>query len=134
MANEINRAIEALADITSMQGRQISDLRESMQQSNQQLSDRIDQMGDRIEATVDRLGDKIDQLGTTLSGKIDDLAAQVSVLGDNITRLERTVDSLATDTREQHAIARSQSENVAQLVTLAQQQAQTVDRMLAVRG
>ena len=134
MANELNRAIEALADITSMQGRQISDLRESMQQSNQQLSDRIDQMGDRIEATVDRLGSKIDQLGSTLGGKIDDLAAQVSVLGDNITRLERTVDSLATETREQHAIARSQSENVAQLVALAQQQAQTVDRMLAVRG
>ena len=119
MANELNRAIEALADITSMQGRQISDLRESMQQSNQQLSDRIDQMGDRIEATVDRLGSKIDQLGTTLGGKIDDLAAQVSVLGDNITRLERTVDSLATDTREQHAIARSQSENVAELIKLA---------------
>ena len=115
MANEPNRAIEALADITSMQGRQISDLRESMQQSNQQLSDRIDQMGDRIEATVDKLG-----------GKIDDLAAQVSVLGDNITRLERTVDSLATDTREQHAIARSQSENVAELIKLA--------TALAVRG
>ena len=108
MSNELNRAIEALADITSMQGRQISDLRESMQQSNQQLSD-------RIEATVDKLG-----------GKIGDLAAQVSVLGDNITRLERTVDSLATDTREQHAIARSQSENVAELIKLA--------TALAVRG
>ena len=123
MANKLNRAIEALADITSMQGRQISDLRESMQQSNQQLSDRIDQMGDRIERGIDKLG-----------GKIDDLAAQNSILSDNITRLERTVDSLATDTRDQHAIARSQSENVAQLVALAQQQAQTVDRMLAVRG
>ena len=141
MANELNRAIEALADITSMQGRQISDLRESMQQSNQQLSDRIDQMGDRIEATVDRLGSKIDQMGDCiergidkLGGKIDDLVAQNSILSDNITRLERTVDSLATDTRDQHAIARSQSENVAQLVALAQQQAQTVDRMLAVRG
>ena len=133
MANELNRAIEALADVTSMQGRQISDLRESMQQSNQQLSDRIDQMGDRIEATVDRLGSKIDQMGdrieatvNKLGGKIDDLAAQVSVLGDNITRLERTVDSLATDTREQHAIARSQSENVAELIKLA--------TALAVRG
>ena len=62
MANELNRAIEALADITFMQGRQISDLRESMQQSNQQLSDRIDQMGDRIEATVDRLGSNLKTL------------------------------------------------------------------------
>ncbi|MBM0745616.1 hypothetical protein JOY44_29800 (plasmid) [Phormidium sp. CLA17] len=108
MANELNRAIQALADITSMQGRQISDLRESMQQSNQQLSDRIDQMGDR------------------LGSKIDDLAVQVGALTSAVLDQKRSVDGLVEESRSHNEAAKIQAENVANLIKV-------VDR-LAIRN
>ena len=108
MSNELNRAIEALADITSMQGRQISDLRESMQQSNQQLSDRIDQMGDR------------------LGSKIDDLAVQVGALTSAVLDQKRSVDGLVEESRSYNESAKIQAENVANLIKV-------VDR-LAIRN
>ena len=115
MANEINRAIQALADITSMQGTQINQLRESMQQSNQQLGDRIDQMGDRIERTVDRLG-----------SKIDDLAVQVGALTSAVLDQKRSVDGLIEESRSHNEAAKIQAENVANLIKV-------VDR-LAIRN
>jgi hypothetical protein len=108
MANEINRAIQALADITSMQGTQISQLRESMQQSNQQLSDRIDQMGDR------------------LGSKIDDLAVQVGALTSAVLDQKRSVDGLIEESRSHNEAAKIQAENVANLIKV-------VDR-LAIRN
>lgn len=75
-----------------------------------------------INASIDRLGLKIDGLGN----KVDGLTVQVGTLTEGITRLERTVEALAADTKEQHEIARSQSENVAELIKLA--------TALAVRG
>ena len=127
---QLDRTLDTLVDFADINRQALTRLTESMETGNRELNASIDRLGDRIDQMGDRIERGIDKLG----GKIDDLAAQNSILSDNITRLERTVNSLAADTREQHAIARSQSENVAQLVALAQQQAQTVDRMLAVRG
>lgn len=121
--SQLDRTLDTLVDFADLNRQALTRLTDLMEQSTRDVN-----------ASIDRLGDRIDQMGTTLGGKIDDLAAQNSILSDNITRLERTVEALASDTRDQHAIARSQSENVAQLVALAQQQAQTVDRLLAVRG
>jgi len=84
---------------------------------------------DRLGLKIDGLGDKVDGLTVqvgTLGDKVDDLAVQVGTLTEGITRLERIVEALAADTKEQHEIARSQSENVAELIKLA--------TALAVRG
>ena len=73
----------------------------------------------KTDESIDRLGDKIDGLAVqvgTLGNKVDDLAVQVGSLTEGITRLESTVEALAADTREQHAISRSQSEHIAQLI------------------
>ena len=102
--SQLDRTLDTLVDFADLNRQALTRLTESMETGNRELN-----------ASIDRLG-----------GKIDDLAAQNSILSDNITRLERTVEALASDTREQHAIARSQSENVAELIKLA--------TALAVRG
>ena len=114
--SQLDRTLDTLVDFADLNRQALTRLTDLMEQSSRDVN-----------ASIDRLGDRIDQMGTTLGGKIDDLAAQNSILSDNITRLERTVE-------RQAATADKNADAVAQLVALAQQQAQTVDRMLAVRG
>ena len=69
---------------------------------------------------TDQLNRSIEVLGS----KIDELAVQVGSLTETVSRVERAVE-------RQSAIADKQAENIAQLITLAQQQQATVDRLLA---
>ena len=120
---QLDRTLDTLVDFADINRQALTRLTESMETGNRELNASIDRLGDRIDQMGDRIERGIDKLG----GKIDDLAAQNSILSDNITRLERTVE-------RQAATADKNADAVAQLVALAQQQAQTVDRMLAVRG
>ncbi len=73
----------------------------------------------------------LDRSIANLGDKIDELAVQVSALTDTVTRLEG-------ETREHRQVSELQAQNiqslsvsVAQLISLAQQQQATVDRLLA---
>lgn len=83
---------------------------------------------------TDQLNHSIEVLGS----KIDELAVHVGSLSGTVSRVERSIELLASETREQRLVAEKQAENIqslsasiAQLIALAQQQQATVDRLLS---
>ncbi len=76
---------------------------------------------------VEQLNRSIANLGD----KIDELAVQIGSLTDTVTRVERTIEQLAQETRAQRLVAEKQAENIAQLIALAQQQQAMCDRLLS---
>ena len=81
---------------------------------------------------------ELDRSIQNLGDKIDELAVQVSSLTDTVSRVERNLDRQIEETRELRLVTQKQteniaqmSENIAQLIALAQQQQATVDRLLS---
>lgn len=80
----------------------------------------------------------LDRSIQNLGDKIDELAVQVSSLTNTVNRVERNLDRQIEETRELRLVTQKQteniaqmSENIAQLIALAQQQQATVDRLLS---
>lgn len=75
--------------------------------------------------------EQLDRSIANLGDKIDELAVQIGSLTDTVTRVERTIEQLAQETRAQRLVAEKQAENIAQLIALAQQQQAMCDRLLS---
>ena len=120
---QLDRTLDTLVDFADINRQALTRLTESMETGNRELNASIDRLGNRIDQMGDRIERGIDKLG----GKIDDLAAQISVLGDKIDRVATVTENQSVHIDKLLALAQQQQ-------TLAQQQAQTVDRLLAVRG
>lgn len=104
----LERAIASLADIVQLQS-----------QSIDRLSDRIEQSNDRTNAVIERL------------------TVQVGSFSSSIIELKALSRQILTAIEGERAIAMQQaqnierqSENIAELIALAKQQQQTVDRLL----
>lgn len=80
---------------------------------------------------VQRMSENLEQSQVQLTSRIDSLAIEVGELRASIQDQKKSIDGLIEESREQHKVAQAQSANVAQLIALAQQQQATVDRLLA---
>lgn len=107
---EKRSATDSLIEASMLQSQSIRDLRETIAQSNQQLSDRIEQSFASSNATIERLG-----------MKIDDLAVQVGNLTTAITDQKRAIDGLLEESRQNNETAKLQAQNVAELIKTVQQ-------------
>ena len=130
MANDINRAIQSLADITSMQGDQISRLRESQQQSNDQLREQVRESNQQLNASMEA-GNR------QLVSRIDDLAVKIGEQSQSIDRLTGTVDRMAGNidrlalSVDGHLrVAEQQALTAMELSKLVATQAATVNKLL----
>lgn len=134
---EKRSAIDSLIEASMLQSQSIRDLRETIAQSNQQLSDRIDQGFASTNATIDRLGMKIDDLAVQISNQsqsIGRLEKAIDRLSENIDRmnsnLEQRLNQLVQSVDGHLRVSQAQTVNVSELAKLVATQAATVNRLL----
>jgi len=137
MANDINRAIQSLADITSMQGDQISRLRESQQQSNDQLREQVRESNQQLNASMEagnrQLVSRIDDLAVKIgeqSQSIDRLTGTVDRLTGTVDRMAGNIDRLALSVDGHLRVAEQQALTAMELSKLVATQAATVNKFL----
>jgi methyl-accepting chemotaxis protein len=104
MANKttMERTLETLVEFAAVQRDSLNRLTQSIQTMNSHLGDKLDRLGEKIDLLAGGMGD--------LSG--------------NVAATNRAIEG-------QLIVANKQSENIAQLIALAQQQQATVDRLMS---
>lgn len=115
----LEKAVEALVDVVRLQGQQqsasINELRQSIEASN-----------DRTEVSIDRLSGEI----TKLTVQVGSFASSINEIRALSRQILTAIEGERTVAMQQAQNIERQSENIAELIALAKQQQQTVDRLL----
>lgn len=123
---ERRTSTDSLADIISILVDQVGRMGETMEQSNAQLVNRIDDLAVQIGSQVESIG-KLEKSIDRLTENIDRVNSNIDHMNSNI---DQRLNQLAQSIDGHLRVAEAQTANITELTKLVATQAATVNKLL----